>query len=173
MSPEIVHVIEERLKRVSLSNHDHTPSPVPHLHTSTPHPSSALHESQDTPSHQTSKGYSLNLVDEYEVEDPSNVTTSSLGISLTAVQGDSSGHVTESSLLDDMRQELDEELQSIDDRLIEQMNENIRWSCTQSNLWKSTYYRGHSKWQIPTLWSIRCFMWISNKHIVSRKVCSE
>ncbi len=118
MSPEAIKIIEERTKRLSLTNH--TPSPTVHTTHRTPTPSS---------SRQTSRGYSLNFEEvDYDLDDSANVTTTSLGISHVAVQGDSPSAVpTELSLLEDMQQEFDEEVKSIDDRLLEEMNENIRY----------------------------------------------
>ncbi len=118
MSPEAIKIIEERTKRLSLTNH--TPSPTVHTTHRTPTPSS---------SRQTSRGYSLNFEEvDYDLDDSANVTTTSLGISHVAVQGDSPSAVpTEHSLLEDMQQEFDEEVKSIDDRLLEEMNENIRY----------------------------------------------
>ena len=124
MSPEAIKIIEERTKRLSLTNH--TPSPTAHTTHRTPTPSS---------SRQTSRGYSLNFEEvDYDIDDSPNVTATtgtSLGISRVAVQGDSpSAMPTEHSLLEDMQQEFDEEVMSIDDRLLEEMNENIRYSIT-------------------------------------------
>ena len=121
MSPEAIKIIEERTKRLSLTNH--TPSPTAHTTHRTPTPSS---------SRQTSRGYSLNFEEvDYDIDDSPNVTATtgtSLGISRVAVQGDSpSAMPTEHSLLEDMQQEFDEEVKSIDDYLLEEMNENIRY----------------------------------------------
>ena len=104
MSPEAIKIIEERSKRLSLT--PHTPSSLTTPH----HTPSPCHYSHPTPR----RGYSLDFdCDSEELDKPSVMTT----------KVDSLNR----SLLDDIQLEFDEEVKSIDDRLLEQMNGNIRY----------------------------------------------
>ena len=175
LSPGIEDIISRKAKRLSLDDHTphkpahtpHTPSPLHtplHTHTShhTPHGTlsspgtlhptpSSNHAPQVTPSHatrsshNTSRGYSLNIEesDDEQGDFPDAESTSLEQISHVAVKGDSpdvsptsSGDIphvvttTEEeprvSVLEEFEQKIEEESESIDDLLLQERLEQVR-----------------------------------------------